>query len=139
MVEGIRRVLHNENPGLILVTLSLRSDVKIVASALYVDCIAQVVTATVHQMTNSQYEPEYVEEDGLLKIGRIIVKRYLDPQTSAQVSPSQSQVQQFGHGPPVVLSIKFPGLLDTLHFITDDDYTRPLAADKIEVEIKAVN
>ena len=138
MVEGLRRVLHNENPDHVFVTLSLRSDIEIVASALYVDCIVKAVTATEHRMTDSQYEPEYVEENGFLKISRIIENHYLDHHLSAQISPSQSRVQRFGHGPPVVLSIKFPGLLDTLHFIADDEYTKPLAADEIEVEVKAV-
>ena len=138
MAEGLRRVLHNENPGHIFVTLLLRSDVKIDGSALYVDCIVKALTATANRKTDSQYEPEYVEEDGFLKIGRLIENRYLDHHLSAQVSPIQSQVQQYGHGPPVVLSIKFPGLLDTLHFIADDEYTKPLAANEIEVEVKAV-
>jgi hypothetical protein len=120
VVDGLARVLRTENPGHAFVTLYLKSNANVGATVHYMECIMKTVTATTHRTTDGTYEREYVEENGMIKIGRLVKARYLDHHLSTQESPSQSQVQAFGLEPHLALYVIYPGLLDTLHFTTDE-------------------
>ena len=138
MVEGLGRVLRTENPSHTFVTLSLSSPVDTGASTQYDHCIVKTLTATLKQMRNGPYERDYVEANGMIKVGRIIEARYLDHHLSVQQLPCQSQVLPFGFGQPLVLSVASPGLLDSMHFRVDKEMSEDLALNEIEVEVKAV-
>ena len=138
MVEGLGRVLHNENPSHTFVTLSLRSSADTGASTQYEHSIVKTLIATVQRRKNDLYEREYVEENGMIKLGRIIEARYLDHHLSVQQLPCQSKVLPFGFGQPLVLSVASPGLLDSLHFRADKELSEDLAPNEVEVEVRAV-
>ena len=84
-----------------------------------------------------EYEPEYREINGLLHINRVIEADYLNHVVHTGTAVQQLKVQEFGSGPPLTLCVPTPGLLDSLEFHEDKDVLKPLAADEVEIEVKA--
>ncbi|TGO47687.1 hypothetical protein BCON_0267g00180 [Botryotinia convoluta] len=47
------------------------------------------------------------------------------------------ETQEFGEGQPLQLSVKTPGLIDSIEFIEDRQRSEPLGADEVEIEVHA--
>lgn len=136
IMDGLVRVLRTENPQLVFVTLAVESTGAGLQE--HVVTIMRVLNATISHMKDRSFEPEYVQKSGLLQISRIVEANYLDRQVSSQLSPKQRKVQDFGESPHLTLSLESPGLLDSLVFVEDEKAAKPLAANEIEIEVRAV-
>ncbi len=86
----------------------------------------------------SKQEPEYVEIDGLLNIPRLVRSNKLGLDLHARSLPKRSSLGTVETAPPVTLTVGSPGVLDTLHFVEDDEYSKPLAEGEVEVRTKAI-
>ena len=135
MVNGLARVLRSENSQLKFVTMALEDADTFTAS--HTELVAKVLRSTISESLDD-CEPEYVEHNGILNINRLVDANDINMDIYSKMSPKKYGVQEFGQGPPLKLTIATPGLLDSLQFVEDTDPTKPLAANEIEFEVKAV-
>jgi NADPH:quinone reductase-like Zn-dependent oxidoreductase len=135
IIDGLARVLRTEHGEHQIVVLALELK-ESSCSQSQIDNIIRLLHNIMETESSESYEPEYREVDGMLHISRAVEEKDLDKILEA--SPNQSKVQPFGNEPALALTIGFPGLLDTLKFVRDDEYYLPLKANEIEIEVKAV-
>jgi NADPH:quinone reductase-like Zn-dependent oxidoreductase len=128
-IDGLFRVLNSELTAKTFATLSIEE------APDNVDAISRVIRS----MANSPCpETEYVERSGLLHIPRLINATETSHSLSEK-QPSQAlTLQSWNAESARKLSIKTPGLLDSIHFIEDTDRQSPLPAHMFEVKVKAV-
>lgn len=138
IVDGLSRVLRNEHPQRPFVTLALD-----VQGDMITDKQLRSISHAfriIHRPKDASlgYEPEFIEINGCLNIPRVVGASQLSQELFLRSLPQQSSIRTFGDAPPLKLAIKSPGLLDTLHFVEDDDYRCPLAPDEVEIEVRAI-
>lgn len=137
IVNGLSRVLRNENPERPFATLALDIHADVTEKQIQLICrVFHQVLGTDHE--SAWYDSEFVEVDGFLSIPRVIPDRDLSQELFARSLPNQSKTRIFGELPPMRLAIVSPGLLDTLCFVEDEDYGRSLASDEVEIEVQAI-
>lgn len=134
IANGVFRTVRQENIQAKFVTISFEPGNS--TPPHFVEGILRVFASTIRAPVD-ECEPEYVERAGRLCIDRLVEAEYLDHDIASRLSNQQRQSQPFGDGPPLALSIASPGLLDTLEFTEDQDATRPLDPDEIEIEVQA--
>jgi hypothetical protein len=80
-------------------------------------------------------EVEYVERNRTLLTNRVVEAKDLDYELHAKVCPQvkETKIQEAGR---IALTIGKPGLLDSLYFTSDDEFSTELAADEIEIEVQ---
>ncbi|EAW07064.1 putative polyketide synthase [Aspergillus clavatus NRRL 1] len=133
LIHGLSRVLRSENYPLKFVTLALESP----DPSLQAARIVRVLQNTTRNPVDT-YEPEYLEQDGMLQVTRLVEAPALRRRITVKEAPQQIKVQSLAQAPPVKLHVASPGLLDSLRFIEDNDHLLPLAPNEVEVEVKAV-
>jgi NADPH:quinone reductase-like Zn-dependent oxidoreductase len=134
MVNGLARVMSSEDGRVAFTTIALDSAEHSIHQQ--VGKIMKVLRATTSLAEDP--ETEYVEQDGLLQINRLVPANYLNSEVHNKILPQQVRIQNFGKDPPLRLSIASPGLLDTLHFLEDKEKSQPLGLGEVEIEVKAV-
>ncbi len=135
MVNGLARVLRSENSQLKFVTMAVENAETFATS--HADKVVEVFKSTISKSLDD-YEPEYVELDGHLCIGRLVEASDINFDILSKTNQKRYKLQNFGQGPPLKLTIATPGLLDSLQFVEDIDCTNPLATHEVEFEVKAV-
>lgn len=134
LIDGLARVCRTEFHKLVFVTLALE-DIDTVLETT-VGKVVLVFETTISKSLDD-FEPEYVENDGMLEIGRVSEAPYLNRELGARAESKQSKLQEFGAGPPLALHIASPGLLDSLQFIDDTLPTKPLDPGELEIKVMA--
>ena len=136
MVQGLARVLRTENSKFNFVTLALESRKAFVGQQ--TKCIIKAFSAMMQGPTDTSYESEYIEKNGMLHINRLVKANDLDQDVFIKTSSQQLHTQKVKNSPPLRLGIGTPGLLDTFNFAEDMTHTYPLAPSEIEIEVKAI-
>ena len=136
IVNGLSRVLRNENPERPFVTLAL--DIQGHITEKQLQNIRRVLRFIQPNSEPLNYEPEYIEVQGCLYIPRVVQASQLSQYLFLRSLPQQSILKAFGESPPLKLAIESPGLLDTLKFVEDEDHRRPLASAEVEIEVRAI-
>ncbi|KAJ5692411.1 reducing type I polyketide synthase [Penicillium macrosclerotiorum] len=136
MASGLARALRNEYENLSFSTLAL--DLRGELSNCQLLKIHHIFEANHLGQNTTGGEWEYIEIDGLLNIPRIVESRPLGQDIHVRSLPEQSSIHEVGEIPPVKLIIGSPGLLDTLQFVEDDIYHKPLDADDVEIRVHAI-
>ena len=134
LIDGLARVVRTEFHKLIFVTLALEEATDRARSLGHK--IHQVFEMIMSQPSDD-FESEYKERDGILEIGRFIQAGDLNEEIRIKTQKSKSSIQEFGHGPPLSLSVGAPGQLNSLQFLEDVMPRKPLAPGEIEIEVKA--
>lgn len=134
LVNGLARVCRTEFNKLVFVTLALENIDT--APETTVGKIVQVFGTTISDSLDD-FESEYIENDGMLEIGRVSEAPYLNRELGARTKSKKSELQEFGAGPPLALHIASPGLLDSIQFIEDTLPTEPLAPGELEIKVMA--
>ncbi|KAK9413400.1 hypothetical protein SUNI508_02599 [Seiridium unicorne] len=134
MVRGLARVLSTEKPSRVFVTLSLENEN--LEHHAYIKHICQVFTATTTRKSPI-VELEYVECDGTLMIGRVFADAKLN-QKVHETTHTLIKHQRLDQSPPLISTIANPGLLDSMRFEEDSEYSMDLGADEIEIQVQAV-
>ena len=103
------------------------------------DPIRKITQVFDNILTQSEedFESEYQEEDGMLKIGRAIEANHLNEEIHVHPSSHQHKIEEFGHGPPLALHLASPGLINSLQFLEDFSVDKPLASEEVEINIEA--
>lgn len=132
LVDGLARVLRSEFNNLDFVTLALE---KIEAPLEgHIKKILHVFKSTLSQSMDD-VELEYMENNGMLQIGRVVEANYLNQDVGARTASKQFTVREFGKGPPLSLHVACPGLLDSLQFLEDTMPSKPLAPGELEMKV----
>lgn len=137
LITGFARVIRAENYGLALSTLDLDPATDL-SSRSVAESIAKVCMAGHHDKNFERPDWEYALRNGRLMIPRLILEpgtnKVIATQNSRPV-PEMSTFKQKDRA--LTLQVGVPGMLDTLQFVEDETYSKPLATDDVEVQIKA--
>ncbi|KAK1144041.1 Type I Iterative Polyketide synthase (PKS) [Aspergillus melleus] len=137
MIDGWARTLRAEHVHLRMVTLAL--DVAGQTGSNPVSHITRVLTHELLDLERTQYEPEFVEIDGLLHVTRIKSSKSLTDDLHAASLPRQFATKSLSDAGPVKLSYKMPGLLDTLHWSDDNGHLEhTIQPGEVEMNVHAV-
>ncbi|TVY91693.1 Reducing polyketide synthase [Lachnellula willkommii] len=125
IIDGLSRVSRVEDPTLVFVTVDLESKAESKETNL-VHHVFDAVKAKLQNVADHSFEPEYRDMGGVLHIKRIIEDRSLDSEISTRL-----QAQHLD-------TVASPGLIDSLQFVEDKCQARPLGANEVEVELRAM-
>ncbi|KAI0009602.1 hypothetical protein F4779DRAFT_581698 [Xylariaceae sp. FL0662B] len=135
MIAGFARTIRGEDPEVRLTTLDLDPDVPLEDAKL---------TETILKILHLQGEPhnsdhEFAERNGALHVLRIgpdeELSKVLALDESLEDKLTTQPLKQPGRS--LKLDLKRTGDLDSFYFRDDDDYSKPLGDDEIEIEVKA--
>ena len=134
IVTGFFRSARTEYAGSILVQVALES------STLSIEQESNIISRVVDQTIMSPVdscEMEYVERGGILNINRVVEASTLNANIYLRTLKHRAALHQIGECPPLQLRVESPGLLNSLDFVENTIASEVLAADEIEVEVKA--
>jgi NADPH:quinone reductase-like Zn-dependent oxidoreductase/SAM-dependent methyltransferase len=132
--EGMMRVSRHENYQTVGVSLALETSSDRSPREL-AGQILNVFRQTPKAISND-YEPEYREQDGMLCVNRVVQAKPLDEHLFLSTEKPLADLEIGDKR--LKLSIRTPGILDTLEFIEDETMKQPLGPGEIEVEVRAV-
>ncbi|KAM0165973.1 hypothetical protein ACHAQE_002074 [Botrytis cinerea] len=135
LMDGLSRVARGEYPELVLVTVGLENACHSISTS--ASNILAVFRNSMEYGPTGDFESEYVQKDGFLQVPRVVQANYLNFEVENRISTNRTTTQTFGAGTPLELSIRSPGLLDSLRFIEDAIYPTPLAPGEIEIKVEA--
>lgn len=140
LIDGLSRVLNSEVDGAALTCVTLDSGLQQNSlKTRQIDHIADV-SKRLHLSSSSEHEfdTEYSEINGMLHIPRLIETTSLNEEIYRRVLPRQVVSRKWADGVPLRLIVGSPGLLNTLHFIEDQERDKPLNPDEVEIEVRSV-
>lgn len=128
LVTGIGRSLRSEIPSLQFIELALEQES---SDAVIVRHITNILDRS---------ENEYLEQDNMLYINRVVEANYLNDRLYSRLCPQKPRASTLGQRSENVLSLipKVPGDLDTLQFQESPSSGQDLATEEVEVEVKAI-
>jgi NADPH:quinone reductase-like Zn-dependent oxidoreductase/ubiquinone/menaquinone biosynthesis C-methylase UbiE len=139
LVDGFSRVLRTENPQLKFVTLGFENKLdRAYDTSRNFKTILEVLDRMRNASSVKDIEPTYTEIDGMLQVPRIVEASILNRTISSKTMAKHSALTPFGTSVPLELSIRSPGLLDTLEFSEDATFHHPLGEREVEIEVKAI-
>ncbi|KAK4861763.1 hypothetical protein LT330_003798 [Penicillium expansum] len=133
LVDGLFRVLMTEDSKRKLHLLSLEPRGPLDTKQR--DHITRLIRFFLSPST-SNADTEYIEQDGVLNISRLIASKPLNESISAMATSHQHRTQSFDCKTPLRFNPTSPGLINEFEFIEDETAYVPLEPDEIEIEIK---
>lgn len=136
MVLGFARSIRSEQEAFKFITLGFE-DTSQSAPVSPATNIVHVLRQSFSEPT-SGLESEYLVKNGVVCIGRIVEANYLTNyiQKSREGVSELQLLRQIDR--PLMMTVGTVGLLDTIQFVDDDKSMRPMCADEVEIEVKAV-
>ncbi|KAF7883709.1 uncharacterized protein EAF02_005629 [Botrytis sinoallii] len=131
LVDGLARVLRSEL-DIAFITLHIKgngTDPK-----KWRETIASVLSQKILG-TGMSSDMEYVDRDSLLYIGRIREAKALDQQVHTRIH-EQTRDVRIDQAGAVALTLKRPGLLESLHFIQDEKFQVEIGPDEVEIKLQ---
>ena len=135
MILGLSRVIHSETDTAKVVTLSFPEGTP---SGDVAQHTIRVLLDRLHSPPE-QCETEYEVRRGKLCISRVVEANHLNDCVHSKLAPQRHTKEAFGNADrALALNIRSPGLLDTMEYVEDTGFEKPLAPDDVEVKVKAV-
>ncbi|OAQ57609.1 polyketide synthase [Pochonia chlamydosporia 170] len=138
LMTGMARSIRSENMGLNLTTL----DVEHGALLSKDESVAAIITVfSVGSNSGDSETPdwEYAIRNGNPMVQRVLLENDInDVALTLHTAPKPELTSFQQPGRPLKLGVGTPGRLDTLRFEDDDDSAKPLAADEVEISVKAM-
>ncbi|KAJ5516222.1 hypothetical protein N7527_007782 [Penicillium freii] len=133
LVDGLFRVLMTEDSKhkLHLLSLEPRGPLGIKQR----DHITRLIRFFLSSST-ANADTEYIEQDGVLNIPRLIASKPLSERIGTMATSHQHRTQSFDCQVPLRLNTASPGLTNEFEFIEDETAYEPLQPDEIEIQIK---
>jgi NADPH:quinone reductase-like Zn-dependent oxidoreductase len=135
MSWGFMRCIRYENPGLVLLTLKPEGKLDVDRNA------EHIYQVTIRSLSAEQsvYEREYMEQHGVLHVGRLIEAddTYLKPNPRSSANATDFWRIVDDRNRPVALEVDRPGILDSLQFVDRSHIQDAPGADEIEIQVKA--
>jgi NADPH:quinone reductase-like Zn-dependent oxidoreductase len=136
MVTGFSRTIRSET-ALKFATLDLDAECPLSESDT-TDAIVKVLTA-IFGYGSVMSELEFVERGGAFFTPRIVHDTEMNEFVHKRTNPAVLEPSSFSEDDRLLkMDITTPGALGTLHFIDDNASEAPLAADEVEIEVKAI-
>ena len=138
IISGLLRCLKTEDgsrrPHELHFSRDLSSDVEPISETIY----RSMCTILGASLQSSQ-EMETAERDGIFCIPRYMpntaMNRSLAQTKNVDLAPEVDKLVQTKR--PLKMTIGQPGMLDTLHFVDDEDCSNPLPDEAVEIEVQA--
>ena len=130
ILGGLARTLRTENPTFRLVTLMLSAPQQAYNN---LSRMVSYIMSDVGRSGPRGYEPEYRERNGKLYVSRLREDSIMNGHLAAKAQSQRLEQIAWRSHQSLVLSAETPGLLDTLHFIEDQNTWTTLADNEIEV------
>ncbi|KAL8995313.1 MAG: hypothetical protein Q9169_004917 [Polycauliona sp. 2 TL-2023] len=137
LMTGFARTIRAENYGLALSTLDLDPSTDL-SNRLVAESIAKICVAGHNDKNLERPDWEYALRNGRLMVPRLVLEPGVNKVVADLNSRPVPEMIPFKHeGRALTLQVGVPGMLDTLQFVEDESYSKPLVGDDVEVEIKA--
>jgi acyl transferase domain-containing protein/NADPH:quinone reductase-like Zn-dependent oxidoreductase len=137
MVTGLSRTIRSET-ALKFATLDLDAEFPLSESDT-AKAIVKVFTAAFGPGSSATSEQEFMERRRAFFTPRIVHDQEMDDFVKKQTNPSTLEPSRFGEGGrQLKMDMSTPGALDTIHFVDDAISEEPLAADQVEIEVRAI-
>lgn len=137
MVDGLARVVRNEEPGLLFHTLHTprHADGSLMSTTKLSKYISQVFTNA------SDGETEFLIQDGTIHVSRVVEDQVLNTELHGRNRYSKKSAARLSlkDAGALKLTVENPGLLDSLCYEPDDTVDTPLAEDEVEITVKATS
>lgn len=128
---GMLRSIRNEVPGKNLRALKISGD-----SLDHPDRIAMSIAKLLMMST---VDSEFLEEEGSLKVSRIVQDVSLNNEMSEWMTQREESIEDLAlkdaQGPRK-LAIRSQGMLDTLYLEPDNEAERPIDCDEVEIQVR---
>ena len=128
---GMLRSIRNEIPGNNMRGLQISSD-----SLDHPDRIAMLIRRL---LMTSTVDSEFVENEGSLKVSRIVEDVSLNNEMSQWMTQREQSIEDLAlkeaQGPQK-LAIRAQGMLDTLYLEPDKEAERPIDCDEVEIQVR---
>ena len=128
---GMMRSIRNEVPGKSLRTLRISGD-----ALDYPDRIAKSIGKL---LMTSTVDSEFVEEEGVLKVCRIVEDGSMNINMSQWMTQREESIEKLplkeAQGPQK-LALRSQGMLDTLYMEFDKEAERPIQDDEVEIRVR---
>ena len=138
LIPGMIRTVRNENAGIQPIILDLDGKERLSINETS-DLICKIFNATwgTHAFTR-EVEREYMERKGGIFVPRVVEDSDASRWAIRQNGNAALELQNFEQvDRALTLTIRSPGLLDSLYFEEDKKATTPLLDDHIEIRVKA--
>ncbi|KAF2281085.1 polyketide synthase [Westerdykella ornata] len=137
MVSGFSRAIRSETMFK-FATLDLDAEEKL-DDTLTARAIVKVFEAVTSASTVANTEMEFQERKGEFRTPRIVQDEVLNEYVHKMTFPPAVENSEFdSKGRSLKMALKSPGNFDSLYFIDDELRDQELAADQIEIQVKAV-
>jgi NADPH:quinone reductase-like Zn-dependent oxidoreductase len=132
LAEGLLRVLMEENSRRKLHLLSIEDNEGALGASQQISKLVRFLSSGAAK----EADTEYLEQDGILHIPRVVTPSQLNEIMSQKSSKQQQTVQSFDCQIPLQLDATSPGLITGFKFIEDTPAHDPLKANEIEITVK---
>ncbi|KAJ6127372.1 hypothetical protein N7523_002984 [Penicillium sp. IBT 18751x] len=132
LAEGLLRVLMEEDVRRKLHLLSLESVENLAETSQRIGKLVRFLSSGAAK----DVDTEYLEQDGILHIPRVVTPCKLNVVMSQKASKEQQKAQEFDCEVPLQLDATSPGLISGFKFLEDFSAYQPLQANEIEVKVK---
>ncbi|KAI9728591.1 MAG: Type I Iterative PKS [Cirrosporium novae-zelandiae] len=132
LASGMARSIRNEIPDMQFRTLQIQPK-SLDSPNLLAPAIARLATI-------STADDEFIEEDGILKVSRVIEDTPMNKHMSSSLSEGTEIIESMSlkqSNSPQKLAIQNQGMLDTLCYEADEVPSQPLGDDDVEIKVKA--
>ncbi|KAJ5683051.1 hypothetical protein N7462_006216 [Penicillium macrosclerotiorum] len=132
LVEGLFRTLMEEDGRKQLNLLSIEPGDDVNGKSQQIAKLVRLLSSGVA----TEVDTEYIEQDGILHIPRVVTPVHLNETISQKASTKIQSVQSFHCQEPLKLDPTSPGLITGFNFIEDTSAHKPLEASEIEIDVK---
>ncbi|KAI1378022.1 hypothetical protein F4677DRAFT_458752 [Hypoxylon crocopeplum] len=129
-IEGISRVLNSELGSTMITHLGLQHQEQRGGGH-----VQQILKVCRHILSPGVLDTEYTEDEhGFLRIPRLMTSRVFNGEIKRRTEKKQRTERPWKHDSPLRLVVGSPGLLDTLHFVEDNDASnQTLEPSQVEI------
>ncbi|KAF2732824.1 polyketide synthase [Polyplosphaeria fusca] len=137
MVIGLSRAIRSENMYK-FANLDLDAEERL-ADASAVQAILKVFKTVMEAGSVENTEMEFMERKGEFWTPRIVEDEVINDYVHKRnFPPTVEETKYGGSSRSLKMAIQTPGMFDSLYFVDDETRGQPLAADHIEIQVKAV-
>lgn len=132
MASGFGRAITQEKPGLYFANVEVENPSSTAST------FAKIIKDVFQISDVDHKESDFLEQDGEIRIPRIIEATDIDKYVHRQTARLEQETRDVGADPEEALELQFSsGRLDSLRFVRDPEFFRPLNEDEVEVQVKA--
>lgn len=107
------------------------------ASERHAHHISRILNRILSKALDGDFDQEYVEKDKLLGIDRLVESCQVKDALARDTELQETSLRSIGSCPPLKLSIKRPGRLESLEYV-EDKAAPHIGSDEMEIKVKAV-